>query len=81
MTRAMSKPLLAVLLLCGAMGCGKPPVDVPARDGSTPIPCSKPDANGAIACDFTPCDPERILIGPDGHGKYWCHLPQTGGRS
>jgi hypothetical protein len=21
-------------------------------------------------------DPDRILIGPDGHGKYWCHLPQ-----
>jgi hypothetical protein len=21
-------------------------------------------------------DPDRILIGPDGHSKYWCHLPQ-----
>ena len=25
-------------------------------------------------------DLDRILIGPDGHGKYWCHLPQIGGK-
>lgn len=23
-------------------------------------------------------DLDRILIGRDGHGQYWCHLPQAG---
>ena len=34
---------------------------------------SGPECYGSPRCD----EKDRILIGPDGNGKYFCHLPQT----
>jgi hypothetical protein len=64
-----------------------PPEDVPAGS-KRKLEHKKGDGwecGLAMACfaeedvyiDVPECkDLNRILIGPDGHGKYWCHLPQ-----
>lgn len=52
-----------------------------------PKPCSPPIkdevVDGLVGCygrdivDIPAClDLNRVLIGPDGHKQYWCHLPQ-----
>jgi hypothetical protein len=62
-------------------------IDVPAEMVQKPDdlcrlkPYAKPDEFvGCVEWDVTnvpTChDPDRILIGPDGHNQYWCHLPQ-----
>lgn len=64
----------------------KKTVDVRALPPKSPCPilcpkpqgCNESDMKAILAaCSIATCpDPDRILIGPDGHGKYWCHLPQ-----
>jgi hypothetical protein len=57
-------------------------IDVPAdRVEKQPHlmgPCVKPQGCSVPNPEsFPTCfDPDRILIGPDGHNQYWCHLPQ-----
>ena len=51
------------------------PIDIPAERSCQTMLLSY--------CEFEwTCSnwPDRIQIGPDGHGKYFCHLPQTGGK-